>query len=151
MSLLIAGTPGKPVSAYRQQYRGCLSQSVVNHPVSATHVTAQLLGCRLVADLESGRPDMDILRARELVAAQSSLAATGGPPKLAAGGRADRTAGQRGGLPLQPGAVVLSRVRWCGVVVWRFQQFQVRVTGSPRRMLPPVSTEAYTPTLTALC
>ena len=35
---LIAGTPGKPVSAFRQQYRGRLSQSVVNHPVSATHV-----------------------------------------------------------------------------------------------------------------
>ena len=31
-----------------------------------------------------------------------------------------------------------------------FQQIQVRVTGSPRLMLPAVSTEAYTPTLTAL-
>ncbi len=102
MSLLIAGTPGKPVSAYRQQYRGCLSQSVVNHPVSATHVTAQLLGCRLVADLESGRPDMDILHARELVAAQSSLAC---PQRVRRSWLpvAGRTAlPQRGGLPLRP-------------------------------------------------
>ena len=93
---------------------------------------------------------MDILRARELVAPQSPQAATGGPPKPAAGGRADRHIPGSGAVS-PSGPARRSRVRWCGVVVWRFQQFQVRVTGLPRRMLPPVSTEAYTPTLTVLC
>jgi hypothetical protein len=31
------------------------------------------------------------------------------------------------------------------------EQVQVRVTASPRRMVPPLSTDAYTPTFTALC
>src|SRR5213592_1246948 len=49
--------------------------------------------------------------------------------------------------PMRPAAHSPGLAGGCGAAVWA----QVSVTGSPRRMVPPLTTEAYTPTFTALC
>jgi hypothetical protein len=105
---LIAGTPGKPVSAFRQQYRGRLSQSVVNHPVSATHVTAHARYARSYRSV--GWLSLARLNSHYASGAEEMLGDRGGPP---AGVLAEVT--EISGLRRQPGsrrAYQRSAVRW---------------------------------------